>query len=635
MMSSAPAPQSKTKKVTKKSSRKPKASASQKPPATSVDEPPVLTTYLEPEDDDFSVKVDPSPEPIKRGKKRQSDQISKGLDAEVNASDEPPAKRRTTRTRSSVISNQDHSTNAIDQLEGEMVDTESTELRMEPKKGKKGGKKRGTSKTRKTSAMSNASKASLRVPVPDDTELDAALELDLERPLTDEELEPPASSAPIIKSRRLTRTKTGTQEQTASVAPTRRTTRASTIPAADHEMVLDRSDENQEHLEMKAQTTENETLQPKSRGKSKKRATKKGTKASTQRNVTADIDASQYDDTTEAGATPQDNVEATDEDTKQSKPKARQPAAKRAASTTRQPASPVNQDRRHESEDLTHDQTAVDDSGHETDASTTKRGRKGKKKPASKAKRNLQRSQPQHQNLEDIVRPQNANDDPAPKEIAGPEETQVDSSEPDPPSKTKKPAKTSKRAAKLGNSGKAAQANPPVNHSSPPPSIQSMRESPISKDHATPAASPHSSNAENQPPSSMPSSARPPLTRLSPSLSQPARIPLAASTPMRSPSKNAFSKLHSTMPWTAVDLEMVFLGSPTAVKENLPFGFGTDANDHTLASPEKKMTVEQWIQFNAQQGEEKLRAECERLVGKFEGEGMRALKTLEGISCVD
>jgi len=45
------------------------------------------------------------------------------------------------------------------------------------------------------------------------------------------------------------------------------------------------------------------------------------------------------------------------------------------------------------------------------------------------------------------------------------------------------------------------------------------------------------------------------------------------------------------------------------------------------------LTVEKWIQFNAQRGEEKLRNECERLVGKFEGEGVRALRTLEGIVC--
>lgn len=53
----------------------------------------------------------------------------------------------------------------------------------------------------------------------------------------------------------------------------------------------------------------------------------------------------------------------------------------------------------------------------------------------------------------------------------------------------------------------------------------------------------------------------------------------------------------------------------------------------SLTSPEKKMTVEQWIRFNADKGEERLKAECERMVGIFETNGVRALRALEGIEC--
>jgi hypothetical protein len=53
-----------------------------------------------------------------------------------------------------------------------------------------------------------------------------------------------------------------------------------------------------------------------------------------------------------------------------------------------------------------------------------------------------------------------------------------------------------------------------------------------------------------------------------------------------------------------------------------------------LTGPEKKMTVEEWIFYNAIRGEEKLRAECERKVGVFETEGGRALLALEGIQCI-
>lgn len=112
-------------------------------------------------------------------------------------------------------------------------------------------------------------------------------------------------------------------------------------------------------------------------------------------------------------------------------------------------------------------------------------------------------------------------------------------------------------------------------------------------------------------------------------------IPLAATTPITSPSKGASSKLQSTLPWTAVDLRQVFNGTPSANKGSDPFAIGkaTGSAEDELTSPEKKLTVEQWIQFNAQRGEENLRNECERLVGKFEDEGLGALRTLEGIVC--
>ena len=84
------------------------------------------------------------------------------------------------------------------------------------------------------------------------------------------------------------------------------------------------------------------------------------------------------------------------------------------------------------------------------------------------------------------------------------------------------------------------------------------------------------------------------------------------------------------MSWTAIDLERIFAPSPSVDKENM-----SDALRVALASPEKQLTVEEWIYQNAKKGEEKLRNECERLVGKFEGEGVRAFKSLEGIRCLE
>lgn len=50
-----------------------------------------------------------------------------------------------------------------------------------------------------------------------------------------------------------------------------------------------------------------------------------------------------------------------------------------------------------------------------------------------------------------------------------------------------------------------------------------------------------------------------------------------------------------------------------------------------LTSPEREMTVEEWIQFNAEEAEKKLKNECEALVMRFEREGTRAMNVLEGL----
>lgn len=134
----------------------------------------------------------------------------------------------------------------------------------------------------------------------------------------------------------------------------------------------------------------------------------------------------------------------------------------------------------------------------------------------------------------------------------------------------------------------------------------------------SPSQSPQSSDAENQAPSSRPAAS-----------AASKRVVLApvATTPTRgSPSKrHAVGGLQSTTPWTAVDLDMVF--SPD--KEN-----GVDKllrKGGELSSPEKNMTVEEWIYYNAGLAEQKLKEECEAMVSSFEKEGTRAMRVLEGL----
>ena len=155
------------------------------------------------------------------------------------------------------------------------------------------------------------------------------------------------------------------------------------------------------------------------------------------------------------------------------------------------------------------------------------------------------------------------------------------------------------------------------------------------KENATPTPSPSGSDKENQPSSLAPQTAMKAAPILSPTKT--VRIPLAPGTPNRpSPSKHLLlspnkqlSKFTSTSSWTAVDLDTVLLASP----QPTPGRLGQQLIDAagTLTSPEKKMSVEEWVRWRAERGEEELRRRCEGLVGRFEREGVRALESLGGV----
>ena len=178
--------------------------------------------------------------------------------------------------------------------------------------------------------------------------------------------------------------------------------------------------------------------------------------------------------------------------------------------------------------------------------------------------------------------------------------------------------------ASIQEENERVQPEPRITEDQPPMSKTSIVPSP------TP--SPQSSDIENYPPSSRPSQTRPPLVQLSPSKTQTIRIPLATCTPTTSPSKRmAASRLQTTHPWTSVDLDGILHGSPASRKQDTL----TAPVNAMLSSPQKKMTVEEWIYYNAQQGEERLRNECERLVGILEDQGVQAMLSLEGVESVE
>ena len=89
--------------------------------------------------------------------------------------------------------------------------------------------------------------------------------------------------------------------------------------------------------------------------------------------------------------------------------------------------------------------------------------------------------------------------------------------------------------------------------------------------------------------------------------------------------------LQSTTAWTAVDIDAM-LGTPGrggANKENGNERLIKKGKD--LTSPEKQMTVEEWVYYNAGQAEKMLKQECEAMVSRFESEGARAMNVLEGL----
>ena len=632
----------------------------------------VVSRYLEPEDDDFEVKVESASPQSKGCKKRKSDEMSNDAPNHADAhsqedvSQGQPRKHRATRTRGSIAQTRTEPSPPPTQepeVDAEMIDAKAVPPTVPSQNQKKGngGKKRSSSRVRKASTTSNATKASLRAPVPADDEIDAALEADLDRPLTDEEseIEPPAMTK--TKSRRLTRTKPGSRKATASVAPTRRTTRASTVTVGEptvedkypslpdhaHEARMP-TPEKSEHV-ISVHDSPAPSLSPRQSKRTSPQQDLEQQKAQ-------EKEAEKPEEAISAAAA---------EDTKDMEihiteaPKARSRLASRQLSVRSSGASSVSKSL--EAMDLSSDvqtsgldkQTVLDGSGHEVDASELKQARtkRGGKKPLPKKVKGGKKGTVKDQNIEDTVHPtvetalpgdQDTQEGPVDDRAGNVKGVSEDAEE----TETQRIAsgvvavlgkaiETPEDAKLFARQGSAAPSMDQPKILPEAGIIRSLPQPLSTVSTPKPAPSPQSSDAENQPPSSRTSKPCPPFSMQSPSKSQISRVPLAAATPVNSPSRNNLSKLQSTFPWTAVDIERIFESTPAADKENSPFEFGMvgKGGKSLLASPERKLTVEQWIQSNAQIGEERLRNECERLVGKFEEQGVRALRVLEGIVC--
>ncbi|CAL3965355.1 unnamed protein product [Diplocarpon coronariae] len=608
---------------------------------------PIEVGAKEPEKN-FDVNVDEAPKAT-RSRKRKSEEGLLEVTATAGDLAPPLSKRRATRTRGSTAV--EDSITSHDEAYGE-----------QPKPGRR--------RARPSRKVSTASVASMRARVPDDDEIDRALEADLERHVTDNEAEP--SPVPVPKK-----------------------TRASKF-AKNHSMF----DAAPIDIDEAAIDAELETMEvdfkppPKVKGAKAKKPRKVSAKQRAAEKKAADmaVEASEHEakeNPAEEEASQQ--VAAENEhsiSTQHSSPfiqqkKQRAPARhapkKFYARVTRGSVLSVGGNTGSMGGDVVDHQGV--DSGDETDASTASQstavragavGRSSAVKKGKTGKKGLGGDNEEivHEHME--LSPATENDQPVLsakakrtlhiEEISVVEETYYNSvtetpgAEPEsvngdfaPKFAKAKAAKGRGRLRKLSISKEpipGSEAGPgfgePVTEEIPTHHQHALNKAPSPTRSSTPppkemtaSQSPQSSDAENHPPSSKPSAL---AQRTSTPNSSHPRIPLSETTPAMSPSKrNIIAGLKSHQPWSMVDLDTIFLKSPS---RDMPvtdiFGGAVQKiKDGELTSPEKRMTVEEWIKHNAAMAEEKLRSDCERMVGVFESEGTRAMLALEGVECLE
>ncbi|KAL5601049.1 hypothetical protein BROUX41_005878 [Berkeleyomyces rouxiae] len=208
------------------------------------------------------------------------------------------------------------------------------------------------------------------------------------------------------------------------------------------------------------------------------------------------------------------------------------------------------------------------------------------------------------------------------------------------------------------------QAQPEQPHA--PSTPTGLRSSPVVR-HAvaiSPSQSPHASDTEAHTPSSISGVLNMPLKKV---VLVPHPAPVAgagdatstyhAEGILGSPGKRTVMTNIRTAstPWASIDVDQVFDEFTSQVQGGVGHssteaggGEGHDGvsaavsaasaatwvdllHADQLSGQEKEMTVEQWIYHNAAMAEKKMRHECEAMVSRFESEGSKAMRVLEGL----
>jgi len=550
----------------------------------------------------------PKPKRATRGKKRTSEEVNQSygneVDTETMEQPEPARKRRATRTRNSTIQqgysalNDAAPTVTEDQNEDEVVPQEE-----EPKKGRR-TKKNGSTKGRKVSEAS-APKAPPTSRTPNDAELDAALEADLEADLPSSE-EKHAETA-TKQTSKISKSSKKFESSPEAQDPTN---------TPEHDERQDRPDEISEEDQVEPVKTEPGTQAKSSKSSSKRKA--KGSKS--QEKVSKPRDSPGIDRGDAEVAAPERHESLVSVEIATKKPK-----------------------------QLTEAEPLSDEEAPKPKKASAGKSKKPKKPSESPAEPPEPEPEPEEEDeghVEEVQDQEPAQVDPPKQREATPEQEPEHEEQPEDLSARRSsrrssgiPPKTIERYSNIPQDKQFAKSLTDSHTSDTPVQPKNTRQSErqasgsISPFPSTPresaSLSPQSSDAENQPPSTKPPASR----NIAPfSSKQPSeRTPLAVSTPSPSkPNANA-GGLKTSHPWTPIDIESILFGSD-GHKENASPGGKASGN---LTSPEKKMTVEEWILWNAKNGEERLKQECERLVSQFEKEGGRAMRVLEGIECID
>ncbi|KAE8157777.1 hypothetical protein BDV40DRAFT_38270 [Aspergillus tamarii] len=553
---------------------------------------------------DIDTADNSQPEPPKtkratRGKKRTSDQVER---EEVNVIDtenfeevEPPTKKRATKAR-------DSTQRASNQNDEVTVDTQPEENipEDEPKKGRGTTKKKASSKSRKASSGSSTSKTASKSRVPNDNELDAALMADLEQPeLEEQSMEVVQKPSKKPKSKKKQKTTPEPQE------------------------VVDYVDEDETQTG-KALPEEPEESDSRQAAAEDKLSHVKSTRKSRGSNVSEpepELVTEKLSKTRKRSGADETLKDEMNSRVHESFVSVEIPA--------RVPT-PVKQ--------LKADSTTKSEPNDKDLKKKTKHTEKAKKSKKTSKTEVLEREEtPAQQELDPKHSPQvssTGHDVPEQRKPQESEEQEVEQ-----PSTRRRssrvPPKTAERYSDIPEEKQFAKtlagSRSSDNHRMSD-SIDQGNISPLPTSKSTPSLSPQSSDAENQPPSLKPSATRSYVG--SPSKQQTVRIPLAPNTPSPSKRNTNAGGLRTTRPWSPIDIDEILLAG-NSDKENVDLSSALNNVKGDLTSPEKKMSVEEWIKWHAKNGEEKLRQECERLVGQFEREGARAMRVLEGIECID